>query len=72
MAYNTTIVCTECKQTKHVIVDMHQSPPTVCGDCIELAYQKKKKEFLEGRNALTVEQRLRAIEAVLYDLQNRR
>ena len=66
MAFVTTITCSVCGETKPVTFadgDYH----TVCNDCTNKERIQKRTIYLNGLTFLSVEERLRKIEEMLYD-----
>lgn len=66
MAVLMTISCPICGETKQECRQNGDYTPE-CGDCQQKEADRKRREFLAGRAALSIEERLAIIEAGLYD-----
>ena len=64
MAFITTIYCHTCGQSKQEVASNEY--PSTCGECISKANTKQHREWIAGREGLTIEERIREIEEWMY------
>lgn len=67
MAYNTVIVCLACDKEKNVTVSSGGLSPNICKDCRAAKEKDAKQKHFEELDQMTLEQRIRRIEEILYD-----
>lgn len=67
MAWIETITCVRCKKTKNITVGSQSRFRTICNECEATKYHEKKQKHFEELDRLTIEERLRKIEGVIYD-----
>lgn len=66
MAVITTVMCVVCGQTKRECRNAGDYS-NICGECEGLERTKKEREWIAGREGLTIEERLRALESFMYN-----
>jgi hypothetical protein len=67
MAILSTIICDSCGKEKSVTHSASRGPPSVCGQCRDIAADKDKKEFLHGLAKMPLKKRIERLESLLYD-----
>ena len=65
MAFITTIYCHTCGQSKQEVVNS-SGPFYSCNQCLSDAKDKQHREWIAGREGLTIEERIREIEEWMY------
>ena len=63
--------CIKCKETKRVSLKFDDVIPGICKECENLITTDMKKEFMQKLDCMSVSQRLRRIENILYDNLNK-
>jgi hypothetical protein len=67
MAYNRQIICVKCRQEKTIIVGSGSYRPPVCDECRDKEKVAKEENHFDKLDQMTLEQRVRRIEKILYD-----
>lgn len=67
MAILSKITCEQCSVTTHVSHSPADPAPKLCGACQGKNAEEKRRQALDRLAALPVEERLRRIEAWIYD-----
>jgi len=67
MAILSQITCEQCGVTTHVNHSPADAPLKICHACFENNAASKRDQHLAARAALPIEERLRLIEAWIYD-----
>ena len=62
--------CTKCHQYKQTSTQSGAPHPLMCYKCSSELKSNKREEYLEALDGLTIEQRIRNIEELLYDQVN--
>lgn len=67
MAYIETFICRTCLKNVQGAIGSGQTTPTQCHSCKSKESDDKRAQFLKGLEALTIEERLKKVEAWIYD-----
>lgn len=67
MAYLTTIMCTQCGQTRQAAVSGGESYPVLCTECRSKNAIQERLQFLKGLEGLSFEERLKKLEEFMYE-----
>lgn len=67
MAFLTEMYCIKCHTKKQVTVGSGQCPSNICPECRNKEESEKRAIYLKGLEALTLEERIKKIEAWTYD-----
>jgi hypothetical protein len=67
MSVVSQITCTRCGKTTHVSHSPADAAPKICGVCRGKAAASKRDQHFAELDALPIEERLRRVEAWIYD-----
>ena len=67
MAVCSTITCSSCEKKKGVSHQSGSAPPKICSECRDKNAAEERQRALDEVAALPIEERLRLVEAFMYD-----
>lgn len=67
MAVLSSITCERCGTATHVNHSPADAPPKICGACRQAELTSQRDRHFAELDALSIEERLRRVEAWIYD-----